>query len=192
MISGPPSLGRPRPSKTRPSMSRRHAELERAAEERTFVSDGLAPRVPSNACTSATSPLTSSTLPRRARAVRELELDQLAVGDVDDAARRAAAARRCRGWSCTRGSLALTSRVTARRLVGATPTSCVSMSEAIDVELGGDGRRSRQVLRARDPLAHRRREDVLERRALAVRLDAPCSWKSRIVSSSRSCFGERA
>ncbi len=65
MISGPPSIGRPKPSKTRPSMSCETASSMERPKKRTLQSCRLMPEEPSNNCSKATSPLASKTRPRR-------------------------------------------------------------------------------------------------------------------------------
>ena len=61
----PPSMGSPRPLKTRPNMSRDTGRVCTLPRKRTFVSFVSMPEVPSKTCTSARSDSISRTRPRR-------------------------------------------------------------------------------------------------------------------------------
>src|SRR6266568_295759 len=63
MILGPPSVGRPLPSKIRPSMSCETGSLTVSPVKRTLVAETSSPDVPSNIWTTATPPPTSRTCP---------------------------------------------------------------------------------------------------------------------------------
>src|SRR5437879_3410289 len=65
MILGPPSVGRPLPSKIRPSMSCETGSLTVSPVKRTVVAETSSPDVPSKIWTTATPPPTSSTCPLR-------------------------------------------------------------------------------------------------------------------------------
>src|SRR5437660_8266012 len=65
MILGPPSVGRPLPSKIRPSMSCETGSLTVSPVKRTVVAETSSPDVPSNIWTTATPPPTSRTCPLR-------------------------------------------------------------------------------------------------------------------------------
>src|SRR6266705_892233 len=63
MILGPPSVGRPLPSKIRPSMSCETGSLTVSPVKRTLVAETSSPDVPSKLWTTATPPPTSRTCP---------------------------------------------------------------------------------------------------------------------------------
>ena len=63
-ISGPSSIGRPRPSKTRPSISSDTPSSMLRPRKRTLLLDRLIPVELSKSCTSTSLPFTSSTLHR--------------------------------------------------------------------------------------------------------------------------------
>src|SRR6266699_2826465 len=63
MILGPPSVGRPLPSKMRPSMSCETGSLTVSPVKRTLVAETSSPDVPSKIWTTATPPPTSRTCP---------------------------------------------------------------------------------------------------------------------------------
>src|SRR3989442_14312219 len=65
MILGPPSVGRPLPSKILPSMSCETGSLTVSPVKRTVVAETSSPDVPSKIWTTATPPPTSSTCPLR-------------------------------------------------------------------------------------------------------------------------------
>src|SRR3989442_8618108 len=65
MILGPPSVGRPLPSKILPSMSCETGSLTVSPVKRTVVAETSSPDVPSNIWTTATPPPTSRTCPLR-------------------------------------------------------------------------------------------------------------------------------
>src|SRR2546427_1542460 len=64
MILGPPSVGRPLPSKILPSMSCDTGSLTVSPVKRTVVAETSSPDVPSKIWTTATPPPTSRTCPR--------------------------------------------------------------------------------------------------------------------------------
>mmetsp|Transcript_10501 Transcript_10501/g.16807 ORF Transcript_10501/g.16807 Transcript_10501/m.16807 type:complete len:207 (+) Transcript_10501:1257-1877(+) len=65
ITGGPPSMGTPEPLKMRPSMSSDTGVLSTSPVNSSFVLRPSTPDVPSNTCTMARSPSTSSTCPRR-------------------------------------------------------------------------------------------------------------------------------
>ncbi len=94
MIAGPSSFGRPMPSKTRPRMSRETASSSPRPRNRTLTVLDVDPVVPSKSCTSAVSPSTSSTRPRRISPFGSSISTSSLVLDARRPARPASAARR--------------------------------------------------------------------------------------------------